>query len=95
MFVAQRSLSAGRSRSLRFKNKLISHISGQNTSLTGFCLETMMQPLFHKSILQSEAYWVTEALLLYGCEEGGHVPSVDARVQKMLEKWVRGHLLIQ
>lgn len=38
---------------------------------------------------------VTEALLLYDCEEGGHVPSVDARVQGMLGKVVRGHSFVQ
>ena len=38
---------------------------------------------------------VTEALLLYDCEEGGHVPSVDARVQGMLGKVVKGRSLVQ
>lgn len=48
----------------------------------------MKQSRFH--ILPFNLQRVTEALLLYDCEEGGHAPSVDARVQRMLGKVVRG-----
>lgn len=71
---------------------LISHIRSSE-----FCLRCAGKSYSSRSsvTLPFNLQCVTEALLLYDCEEGGHVPSVDAHVQGMLGKVVRGHSLVQ
>lgn len=72
----------------------ISHIIVQERVSSVVSEEIMKRLLFCKSASKF-AVCLTEALLLYDGEEGGHVPSVDARVQGMLGKVVRGHSLVQ